>query len=620
MAIIDATPVHELLRGNDFKFEIPDFQRDFSWTQDQWGELEQDLTTITKEETFFLGALIILTTNEVEPKSGEYQRRQVVDGQQRLVTLTLLWKALSNVIYRIGTNKEQDYPALPPLTDPQKDEVNSLRFKFILPILGGESFMKGDPASKSIKLNEKDEKTFNRSVFTERAIKITPKTTDSRIIKCFSFWLNHIGELVNHEDGVQRLQEFVDKTKRMTVTQVVVDDDGDAYEVFERLNARGAQLSAADLLKNRLLQTYKDNPGLRKKTLETWNHLVKDFDSKKGSSRFDIVDFIYFYWQAFEDREVTRKTLYKKIKARLLEDKSFTPTMFLKQLEEASTEFVKWTARDLVFPTETGEKLSPFAEINTLKYRSCYPAFLAIQKKFANKEVLEFAGRARDFLFRTITISEKSVHHAEEIFKTIVKKMDDLEASEVELKKVVEAAFDPEKSGLRRAVNDKEFEASFKVKYFGNDSLAKYVLTKVYQHKNTGEQNVTRDAQLEHVLPQGAEKHWSDFRVLVKENKKDKWITAKDDKETWDLKIDSYIYNIGNMTLLLRRFNIIASNRPIKKKLKDLEASEFYLTEDVVTHVKKTPNDADTWTWTAEDIESRAQRIVFDNVTKIWKQ
>ena len=237
-------------------FEVPQFQREYSWQEDEISDFWNDLSNALESESYFLG-LVILT--------DEGRRKVVVDGQQRLITLSLLataiyYEALSRgraaLADRIRADflRSIDYDS--DATNPRvllSDEADNITFQLILD--------KGD-----ISANIGAEESVSR-----------------RLAQSYRFFRGKLqGDL--SRDPFKRLGKWTEfLTHRVYFAVFIHPDPSSAYQVYEVINTRGKELTTADLLKNYILsQTAKEK---RQGRYDAWQRISGQFASD-GSNTF----------------------------------------------------------------------------------------------------------------------------------------------------------------------------------------------------------------------------------------------------------------------------------------------------------------------------------------------
>jgi hypothetical protein len=225
--------------SNGKRYIVPPFQRDYAWDSDEWAELWADILEVHRaapESNHYLGALVL------QP-AGERSDSRIIDGQQRLVTLSLLALAVIGQIQRLaeqGTGQD---------AEDNRERVRLLREKFV---------STKDSASlqhkSRLSLNEHDN-PFYQTYLVQGQLPSRPSTlrgSEARLYRAFRYFDAAVGELFGGTASGADLAGFLDGSvaQRLRFIEIVVEDDETAFTVFETLNSRGVALGTADLLKN----------------------------------------------------------------------------------------------------------------------------------------------------------------------------------------------------------------------------------------------------------------------------------------------------------------------------------------------------------------------------------
>lgn len=582
-------------------FQVPAFQRNYTWSAENWLELKRDIFTLLSHDTHYLGALILL--NRSDYSSGDIDV-EIVDGQQRIVTLLILVAACRNALIELHDNSDAySHCTIDSSVRGRIKRAEKYANDFFI-----QGFEEESPENRRVFLNEKDDPIFVDKVFNNKKFSQSFQRNSPRVHKCLAFFSEILEkEILCKPTAVEDLQNILKTVgTRALFTLVEVTSDAEAFDVFESLNSKGEQLTAADLLKNRFVMSCGDDMDAREETLQSWNQLL----GLLSDSRFDIVDFMYFYWMAFEDSNITLKKLYRSIRNALL-DGRYTSDDLLGNLTQAATEFARWTSTSLTYPPRNTDSLeSMIAEINTLRYRACYPIFLLAHRKCPDS-LLEIVDVTLSYLFRTITISRGRVQDVESTFKKV--------------NEAIRAELDHETlmSKIREAIrlvqaDDDLFKLALQQDQIKDARVARYILAKIYYANSSGELDISQGVHLEHVLPQKPAQHWGDFTFKDAQQQD---VTLVSNKVAWERGVGKYIYNIGNMALLQKVRNSQIGNKPIEVKLPALSAwseqnmtgSELPLTAEIGEMVALNGG-----LWTAETIEKRKENLI-DRVTEFWK-
>lgn len=241
------------LIGNGRTYRVPAYQRDYSWTEEQWEDLWTDLVALVDrpDDTHYMGALVV---------EGQSDREfAVIDGQQRIATLSLLALA---VIGRLLALADAGSDA-----DDNRQRAAALRARFI-----GEK----DPASlveaSKLVLNDTDN-AFYQDYLVQLRTPHNPRglPKSNRLLwDCYRYFRRRVDEWSADQPDGARLTRLVSEAagRQLMFIRIAVDDELNAYTVFETLNARGLELSATDLLKNYLfsrLRTPTDLAALQRR-------------------------------------------------------------------------------------------------------------------------------------------------------------------------------------------------------------------------------------------------------------------------------------------------------------------------------------------------------------------
>ena len=223
------------LIGNGRSYRVPPYQRDYSWPEDQWEDLWNDIADLRSrpEDRHYLGALV------VEGKSD--REFLIIDGQQRLATLSLLALA---VIARLRAMADDGIDP-----DANRERGRELRNRFV-----GEK----DPASliesSRLYLNETDN-AFYQDYLVQLRKPLNPRglPNSNRLLwNCFRYFAGQLDSLEELGDDGRAVAGLLSETmaRQLLFILITVDDELNAYTVFETLNSRRLELTTTDLLKN----------------------------------------------------------------------------------------------------------------------------------------------------------------------------------------------------------------------------------------------------------------------------------------------------------------------------------------------------------------------------------
>ena len=352
-------------------FNIPRFQRPYSWGID---EVESFWDDAIKEnpENYFIGSMVVYQTKK--PYFG------IVDGQQRLSTITLILSGVRNAFLLLG---EEDLAK------------------------GVHKYIEKANIDNENEFVLKTETSFpylqdHIQAFNGFNIECDVGVEEQKLKNAFDFITNKlriaISELRDVEDvqstlfsnpdlsAVQQLKEIRDKVLALKLVFIQLDNEDDAYLIFETLNARGRDLTTADLVKNLLLKKIKNKSVALDQAKEAWNSLVKKFDEINDSNILDV--FLLHYWNS-EHSYTTDKKLFSEIKA-FISDDALKAKELIKKLASSADTYCRIYKPDLYSWTKD--------EINI---RNTLVAFKSFKVKQQSSMVLALV---RAYYEKTITL------------------------------------------------------------------------------------------------------------------------------------------------------------------------------------------------------------------------
>ena len=257
--------------NNDFAFEIPPYQRPYAWTTDQASELLTDLLAFLGNDSqavdevnpYFLGSIVLI-------KEEESPEAEIVDGQQRLTTLTILLAVLRFLV---------------------KPEYAAELTKFI--------YEKGDlivgtPNRYRLRLRERDEVFFRRHIQDEKGLDdlfqldLAQLTDSQKNLKVNAKYFAEALAKISESQRVRLLQYLM---KRCYIVVVSTPDLDSAYRIFSVLNARGLDLRLTDLLKSEIIGAVPTD--YQQKYTDIWEQEEEELGREAFQELFAHIRMIY---------------------------------------------------------------------------------------------------------------------------------------------------------------------------------------------------------------------------------------------------------------------------------------------------------------------------------------
>lgn len=544
--IIDTSSMtYRQIMGNGIKYEIPKFQRDYTWETEQWDDLWQDiLQLVSDDETeHYMGYLVLQTTDN--------KNYQIIDGQQRLTTMSIIilavLKSLEDLV-KSDVEKESNQK--------RKETLHNSYIGTIDPVTL--------ITNNKLKLNRNSDDYYRNYIVLLKDLPIrNTNASQKHMRECFQWYYDRIKrkfktgfELASFIDGI------VDK---LFFTVIKVSDQLNAFKVFETLNARGVQLSSSDLLKNYLFSIV-DETKPHENEIEELEKLWSSVIGKLGVLKFE--DYLRYFWNS-SHKTVAKKNLFKTIKNEiktkeqtfnLLRDLIDTVDLYI-AISEPNDDF--WNEFKDVKESLTELKMFQIKQTNSL----LISAYINLEKN----EFLKLLKATVIISFRYNIIGGLNPNEQEEVYNSLALKINREKIfSTKDLEKIY--------------VNDENFVSDFSTKQFKNTTrnhrIVKYIYSKIefYKHQN----EISWDSDLytiEHILPENADENWGEFS---------------------DEEINRSVYRMGNLTLLEKKLNREAGILPFNEKVTLFNQSNCKLTKVLSEHYER---------WNEDKISARQKQL-----------
>jgi uncharacterized protein DUF262/uncharacterized protein DUF1524 len=544
------------LIGNGKSYQVPLFQRDYSWKEEQWEDLWQDVLDLqpNPSDRHYMGAVVV--------KAETDRLFSIIDGQQRIATLTILGLAVIACLRDLDSDQ-----------DANQERAEALRARFV-----GEK----DPASltetSKLTLNENDNGFFQdylvnlKLPFNPRSL----KKSNRLLYECFGYFRRQIVGLPQYKDGkvlAELLSEVV--ARRLAFILITVDDELRAYTVFETLNARGLELTTADLLKNYLfsrLATDTDRVAIQRR----WNRIV----STVRQERFG--EFLRYHYLTIE-RKVRSERLFKVVR-----DAVKTPSEVFDLLDSLGRRSELYAAlgdhTDSLWVDRTAREY--VRQLNLFRVRQVTPLLFAAYEQFSSENFVKVLRMTTVISFRYTVVSGLNTNELEPIYSDAAKAI--LEGRADTPQKVF-AILRP------LYVIDDKFVSDFQqlsINSLGpRAKLAKYILCCLEGRLSGKEQNSETDpGTVEHILPENPDDSWSEMIPA------DRW--------------DECINRLGNLTLLRGKANWRLGSVSYEEKVPEYRKSEYQITREIP---EAYPNE-----WTISNLEARQEDLA-TRAKSVWR-
>lgn len=490
------------------QFVIPIYQRTYSWQLSQCNQLLSDIIRISKDDNLqghFLGSIVYF--QEDITTISDVPKLLVIDGQQRLTTVSILIMALAHFLknneVEIDTNSTKlfNYYLL------NAEEENDLRYKLML--------TRGDKQSYINLLNQ-----------------IPQENVINRVTENYNFFASKINK--------ENAKDIYNGILRLFIVDVALEKDKDNPQlIFESMNSTGLDLSQADLIRNYILMGQEIN--LQTKLYENYWFPMEQVFGNEYATRFD--SFMRDYLSVKTGKIPRINEVYEEFKNFVNSDKAHV------EMEEIVKDVFNYASyySKIVLKKENDKELQyQFNQILKLKVDVAYPFILPIYNDFIDQiiskdELIQILKLIESYVFRR-AICGIPTNSMNKTFGTLyksIKKDNYLES--------ILASFQLLDS-YKRFPDDAEFEREIVIKDVYNFRSRNYLLSNLENFKRKEYVNVD-EYTIEHILPQNPNLSIEWQNMLGKD---------------WEDIQKKYLHTVGNLTLT--GYNSELSDKPFINK------------------------------------------------------
>jgi len=544
------------------KFIIPKYQREYDWNDNELNEFYNDIDNTNIEDEYFIGPIVV-----VEKDKTTFE---VIDGQQRITTITILLCVLRDLFYSLGEAGLTDGINAYIFNKKANGELFSVLVNQMpYPVL--QTYVQDLPEDKNLDV-------------------VTLKQGEIKIKKAYDKYQ----KLLKNKSKDQ-LEIWRDKLLNLITIFVKVDDEVNAFTIFETLNDRGKDLTPFDLIKNRIFMSYPVRPHLNEPE-DTWKMIkenCKNYEEK----------FLNNFW-ASRYKKVATRVIYKAFVNSIIKTSTDLPNTtknFINDMYSDSIIFSKIinpNMEDWKEITNGSDIYFSLKAIRTFRVDIANGILLSLVRHYNNKK-LSFAylikcmDSIEKFHFEHTAISSGKgsgldtfyAKHSRDLFQA-----EDKVSSHIVLDKFIE-----DLKTKQQVIIFEDFKNLFieKLVYSRkekgldkNKSLVQYVLNKL-ENSLSSTDKILLNSSIEHVYPETPEEGWSELSdPLLK-------------------------FTIGNLILLDRDLNSGLGNKPFNTKKEAIleEAS------DILTSQKAMEEE----NWDEQVIRNRNDAITYEAYHTIWK-
>lgn len=573
-------PTHSLLSPQDkTTYRVPPYQREYSWQKPQWEDLFDDL--MEAEGAHFLGTIITLDQSR---DSLQEIILELIDGQQRMTTLTLLMAACYAILREHSDELDED--ALLDMGNLKRQLVRTH---------GQETVTRVVPQRQGSNLDD------YRAVLSKAGLLEAPWVNYMplrRIDRCYEHFRREILDLAASQDltEAQAAHRVWGAAQNALVVKIEVDSHADAFVLFESLNNRGMPLTPVDLIKNHVLAESERQKAMSvDNAFAKWNKILVNL----GDNYANQERFLRHYYNAFRDElppipnasVATRGNLIRIYETLVGKDIQG----FFAKVIDASEVYGRITSGD----RDNAALSKSLVRLARAQGSPSYVLLLWLlikhekEDKYSEAELAAVVDLLTSFFVRRNLTGQPQTNALPRLFTSIIENI--RSRPEDDLVGVV-------RSGLVAvSVSDDVFYQRLTGPvYEDNAEVARFLLTTLAEDAMTKEnlQDLWRreDSRyvwtIEHILPQG-------------EHLPQAWVDMLGGEEAAQSTQSEHVHRLGNLTIT--GFNSNLSNKSFdeKKNRKDSQGRHI----GYLNGLSLNADVADREVWDAGEIEGRTERL-----------
>ncbi len=540
---------NEIIRNGKI-YKVPTFQRDYSWSEDNWEDLWNDIINVSdSKDSHYMGSIVL-------QNDGKDSIFWIIDGQQRFTTLTILALAIIKEIKNLsndGIEKENNEERVALLIKDYIGQKDSVSLKYSSKLFLNEN---NDGFFQTRLVNFRDPVNYNKLNHSEKLL-----------WNAYEFFLAKLDSRFTKPKNGEKLADFLNGVigKSLLFIQITVEDEVNAYTVFETLNSRGVELTSTDLLKNYLFSLVAKSPSDLKLVKSQWKKIIEII----GLKEFPI--FLRHYLNG-RRKLISKEYLFKAIKQLLASDSDVFD--LLDNLENAAYFYVALSNPNDDFWKGDKDVINSISALKLFRVTQNKPLLIVAFEKFGvNNNFKKLLRSIVTISFRYNVIGKLQANEMDKVYNKASIKL--FNNQDVNINSVL--------SDLKDIyIQDDSFRSLFELKILNtnnssNKKLVRYILYNLEAQWIGGSSfDFSNDSgTIEHILPENLNNDWDE--------------NFSEDDHARNL------YKLGNMTLLeTKKNNKEAANKAFNTKLSVYQSSKYAIT-----------NSLDFQEWNVNAIKSR---------------
>lgn len=546
--------------GNGKIYKVPQFQRDYSWGQDNWEDLWNDILMVKATgNPHYMGSVVL--------QNNGTKTFLIIDGQQRFTTLSILALAF---ISKINTLAEA---GIEPAEN--KERVEILMRQYI-----GHKDPSSLRYSSKLFLNENNDAFYqNRLLNFKPPINIA-KLSDSerQMWDAYEFFQKSLDKDFNAESGEELARDLNSIIGELLMfIQITVEDELNAYTVFETLNSRGVDLTSTDLLKNYLFSLVAKSDTDLNQVKNQWKKIIDAIGLKEFPA------FLRYYLQATRSM-ITKEYLFKSVKQYVKTDADVFD--LLEHLEKYAYTYIALGAPDDELWAGDRDLRNYINALKLFRVTQWKPVAMVAYEKLSLPDFKKVLNALVIVSYRYNVTAKLQTNDMEKIYsKVAVKLYTSSQPSYTSTINDLKALY----------IDDEKFKNYFQLKSFRTTNAnerkqLRYTLYKLEgQETNGNHYDFEADnGTIEHILPENYNGEWKD--------------SFSEDE------FERNVYMLGNLTLLEpSKNNKDAADKNFEHKKEIYATSKYAITHGITQN-----------TWTPNTVKHRQAHLA-KLAAAVWK-
>lgn len=566
--------LQDFFQGN-LQFEIPFFQRAYVWSEDNWnifwdhlvGEVEAYENGVQSEH--FIGTII---TKQKENKNLSENIVELIDGQQRLTTITVFLKALADTSMGELPNFRESIESLLWF----KDSYSNKHYRMIHSRIDKPNFHQ---------IMEMPEELENEE--------------NSSIINAYKYFIKKLENYTDHQ------REMVKQVllHKIPIISMLLDKDDDEQEIFDTINSLGVRLTIAELLKNYL---FKDKE-LVEYYEEEWQSVFENDEEQvefwstvrsSGRVKRDNIELLLYCMLIIETKkEVRLEKLFSEYKLHLKEMDVEEKKQFLLRLNDLANLYLEMPQKEELIEFGFKNQTKRFFHLlENLEITTIFPLILYLYSNISDENELNSCFKILESFIALRQMCKFTTKNYNNLFIQIIRSLDKIKMEKkIDSNDLLEILKSFADFGNRMPTK-LEVQEAFQNSILSNKQAGAILYTIALKDIDSEYSDTktlsSKSFSVEHMMPKKWEENWSDVDLddLSKFKRKQKILT------------------IGNLTLITKNLNSKLRNQSWVNKKQTLK--EY-------SSLKMTTSFLELDTWDEESISDRANQLC-QKALEIW--